>query len=170
MPNLASSPQHILLSLTGLALTGFLALTYLAFHQPMFYQATAVLAANASKVTSDTTIIHHQSHHPLSHPNSHQNHYQNQQHQQAKQHNHQADGESASSPSQNAIFKSKSPVSSEQNSRLVDALLVMGGIGCHWFKYSLKNAIIEQFQVIIQYARPSKYANLNPTFFVIFLD
>ena len=128
MPNLASSPQHILLSLTGLALTGFLALTYLAFHQPMFYQATAVLAANASKVTSDTTIIHHQSHHPLSHPNSHQNHYQNQQ---PKQHNHQADGESASSPSQNAIFKSKSPVSSEQNSRLVDALLVMGGIGCH---------------------------------------
>lgn len=128
MPNLASSPQHILLSLTGLALTGFLALTYLAFHQPMFYQATAVLAANASKVTSDTTIIHHQSHHPLSHPNSHQNHYQNQQ---AKQHNHQADGDSASSPSQNAIFKSKSPVSSEQNSRLVDALLVMGGIGCH---------------------------------------
>ena len=126
MPNLASSPQHILLSLTGLALTGFLALTYLAFHQ-----ATAVLAANASKVTSDTTIIHHQSHHPLSHPNSHQNHYQNQQHQQAKQHNHQADGDSASSPSQNAIFKSKSPVSSEQNSRLVDALLVMGGIGCH---------------------------------------
>lgn len=128
MPNLASSPQHILLSLTGLALTGFLALTYLAFHQPMFYQATAVLAANASKVTSDTTIIHHQSHHPLSHPNSHQNHYQNQQ---PKQYNHQADGESASSPSQNAIFKSKSPVSSEQNSRLVDALLVMGGIGCH---------------------------------------
>ena len=137
MPNLASSPQHILLSLTGLALTGFLALTYLAFHQPMFYQATAVLAANASKVTSDTTIIHHQSHHPLSHPNSHQNHYQNQQHQQAKQHNHQSDGESASSPSQNAIFErpvkshAKSPVSSEQNSRLVDALLVMGGIGCH---------------------------------------
>ena len=136
----------------------------------MFYQATAVLAANASKVTSDTTIIHHQSHHPLSHPNSHQNHYQNQQHQQAKQHNHQADGDSASSPSQNAIFKSKSPVSSEQNSRLVDALLVMGGIGCHWFEYSLKNATIKQFQVIIQYARPSKYANLNPTFFVIFLD
>ena len=121
MPNLASSPQHILLSLTGLALTGFLALTYLAFHQPMFYQATAVLAANASKVTSDTTIIHHQSHHPLSHPNSHQN----------QQPSHQANGESASSPSQNAIFKSKSPVSSEQNSRLVDALLVMGGIGCH---------------------------------------
>ena len=131
MPNLASSPHHTLLSLTGLALTGFLALTYLAFHQPMFYQATAVLAANASKVTSDTTIIHHQSHHPLSHPNSHQNHYQNQQHQQPKQHSHQADGESASSPSQNAIFKSKSPVSSEQNSRLVDALLVMGGLGCH---------------------------------------
>lgn len=128
MPNLASSPHHTLLSLTGLSLTGFLALTYLAFHQPMFYQATAVLAANASKVTSDTTIIHHQSHHPLSHPNSHQNHYQNQQ---PKQHNHQADGDSASSPSQNAIFKSKSPVSSEQNSRLVDALLVMGGIGCH---------------------------------------
>ena len=122
MPNLASSPQHILLSLTGLALTGFLALTYLAFHQP-----TSVLAANASTVTSDTMV----SHHPLSHPNSHQNHYQNQQHQQAKQHNHQADGDSASSPSQNAIFKSKSPVSSEQNSRLVDALLVMGGIGCH---------------------------------------
>lgn len=167
MPNLASSPHHTLLSLTGLALTGFLALTYLAFHQPMFYQATAVLAANASKVTSDTTIIHHQSHHPLSHPNSHQNHYQNQQ---PKQYNHQADGESASSPSQNAIFKSKSPVSSEQNSRLVDALLVMGGIGCHWFEYSLKNATIKQFQVIIQYARPSKYANLNPTFFVIFLD
>ena len=136
MPNLASSPHHALLllkglALTGLALTGFLALTYLAFHQPMFYQATAVLAANASKATSDTTISHHQSHHPLSHPNSHQNHYQNQQHQQAKQHNHQADGDSASSPSQNAIFKSKSPVSSEQNSRLVDALLVMGGIGCH---------------------------------------
>lgn len=137
MPNLASSPHHALLllkglALTGLALTGFLALTYLAFHQ-----ATAVLAANASKVTSDTTIIHHQSHHPLSHPNSHQNHYQNQQHQQAKQHNHQSDGESASSPSQNAIFErpvkshAKSPVSSEQNSRLVDALLVMGGIGCH---------------------------------------
>lgn len=113
MPNLASSPQHILLSLTGLALTGFLALTYLAFHQP-----TSVSAANASIVTSDTMV-------------SHQNHYQNQQHQQAKQHNHQADGDSASSPSQNAIFKSKSPVSSEQNSRLVDALLVMGGIGCH---------------------------------------
>ena len=127
MPNLASSPQHILLSLTGLALTGFLALTYLAFHQPMFHQPTSVLAANASKVTSDTMV----SHYPLSHPNSHQNHYQNQQHQQAKQHNHQADGDSASSPSQNAIFKSKSPVSSEQNSRLVDALLVMGGIGCH---------------------------------------
>ena len=128
MPNLASSPHHTFLSLTGLALTGFLALTYLAFHQPMFYQATAVLAANASKVTSDTTIIHHQSHHPLSHPNSHQSH-------QPKQHNHQADGESASSPSQNAIFKSKSPakspIPSEQNSRLVDALLVMGGLGCH---------------------------------------
>lgn len=137
MPNLASSPHHTLLSLTGLALTGlaltgFLALTYLAFHQP-----TSVLAANASKATSETTIIHHQSHHPLSHPNSHQNHYQNQQHQQPKQHNHQADGESASSSSQNAIFErpvkshAKSPVSSEQNSRLVDALLVMGGIGCH---------------------------------------
>ena len=130
MPNLASSPHHTLLSLTGLALTGFLALTYLAFHQPMFYQATAVLAANASKVTSDTTIIHHQSHHPLSHPNSYQN-------QQPKHHNHQADGESASSPSQNAIFErpvkssAKSPVSSEPNSRLVDALLVMGGVGCH---------------------------------------
>ena len=127
MPNLASSPHHTFLSLTGLALTGFLALTYLAFHQP-----TSVLAANASKVTSDTTIIHYQSHYPLSHPNSHQNHYQNQQ---PKQHSHQADGESASSPSQNAIFKSKSPakspVPSEQNSRLVDALLVMGGIGCH---------------------------------------
>lgn len=108
MPNLASSPHHTLLSLTGLALTGFLALTYLAFHQP-----TSVLAANASKVTSDTMV----SHHPLSHLNSHQN--------------HQADGESASSPSRNAIFKSKSPVSSEQNSRLVEALLVMGGIGCH---------------------------------------
>ena len=123
MPNLASSPHHTLLSLTGLALTGFLALTYLAFHQP-----TSVLAANASTATSDTMV----SHHPLSHPNSHQNHYQNQQ---PKQYNHQADGESASSPSQNAIFKSKSPakspVSSEQNSRLVDALLVMGGIGCH---------------------------------------
>ena len=139
MPNLASSPHHELLSLTGLALTGFLALTYLAFHQPMFYQATAVLAANATIVTSDTMVSHHQSHHqshhPLSHPNSHQSHYQNQQHQQPKQHNHQADGESASSPSQNAIFESKSaaksPVSSEQNSRLVDALLVMGGIGCH---------------------------------------
>lgn len=132
MPNLASSPHHTLLllkglALTGLALTGFLALTYLAFHQPMFYQATAVLAANASQVTSDTMVSHHQSQ-----PNSHQNHYQNQQ---PKQHNHQADGESASSPSQNAIFKSKnsvkSPVPSEQNSRLVDALLVMGGIGCH---------------------------------------
>ena len=128
MPNLASSPHHTLLSLTGLALTGFLALTYLAFHQP-----TSVLAANASIVTSDTTIIHHQSHQPLSHPNS----YQSQQHQQPKQHNHQADGESASSSSQNAIFESpakspaKSPLSSEQNSRLVDALLVMGGIGCH---------------------------------------
>lgn len=128
MPNLASSPHYTLLSLTGLALTGFLALTYLAFHQP-----TSVLAANASKATSDTMV----SHHPLSHPNSHQNHYQNQQHQQPKQHNHQADGESASSPSQNATFKSsakspaKSPVSSKQNSRLVDALLVMGGIGCH---------------------------------------
>lgn len=128
MPNLASSPHHALLLLKGLALTGFLVLTYLAFHQPMFYQATAVLAANASKVTSDTMV----SHHPLSHPNSHQNHYQNQQ---PKHHSHQADGESASSPSQNAIFKSKrpakSPVSSEQNSRLVDALLVMGGLGCH---------------------------------------
>ena len=128
MPNLASSPHHTLLSLTGLALTGFLALTYLAFHQPMFYQPTAVLAANASKVTSDTMVSHNQSHHPLSHPNSYQN-------QQPKQHSHQADGESANSPSQNAIFKSKSaaksPVSSEQNSRLVDALLVMGGIGCH---------------------------------------
>ena len=133
MPNLASSPHHTLLLLKGLALTGFLALTYLAFHQPMFYQATAVLAANASIVTSDKMV----SHHPLSHLNSHQNHYQNQQHQQPKQHNHQADGESASSPSQNAIFESspkspaKSPVSSEQNSRLVDALLVMGGLGCH---------------------------------------
>lgn len=121
MPNLASSPHHTLLSLTGLALTGFLALTYLAFHQP-----TSVLAANASKVTSDTMV----SHHPLSHPNSYQS-------QQPKQHNHQADGESASSPSQNAIFERpvkssvKSPVSSEPNSRLVDALLVMGGIGCH---------------------------------------
>ena len=140
MPNLASSPHHALLllkglALTGLALTGFLALTYLAFHQPMFHQPTSVLAANASKVTSDTMVSHHQSHHPLSHPNSHQNHYQNQQHQQPKHHNHQADGESASSPSQNAIFKSKnsvkSPVSSQQNSRLVDALLVMGGLGCH---------------------------------------
>ena len=116
MPNLASSPHHTFLSLTGLALTGFLALTYLAFHQP-----TSVLAANASTVTSDTMV---------SHPNSHQSH-------QPKQHNHQADGESASSPSQNAIFErpikspAKSPVSSEQNSRLVDALLVMGGIGCH---------------------------------------
>lgn len=130
MPNLASSPHHTLLSLTGLALTGFLALTYLAFHQP-----TSVLAANASKVTSATMVSHHQSHHPFSHPNSHQNHYQNQQHQQPKHHNHQADGESTSSPSQNAIFKSKrpakSPVSSQQNSRLVDALLVMGGLGCH---------------------------------------
>ena len=116
MPNLASSPHHTLLLLTGLALTGFLALTYLAFHQP-----TSVLAANASTVTSDTMV---------SHPNSHQSH-------QPKQHNHQSDGESASSPSQNAIFErpvkshAKSPVSSEQNSRLVDALLVMGGIGCH---------------------------------------
>lgn len=119
MPNLASSPHHTLLlltglALTGLALTGFLALTYLAFHQPI-----SVLAANAITVTSDTMV---------SHPNSYQS-------QQPKQHNHQADGESASSPSQNAIFKSKSPakspVSSEQNSRLVDALLVMGGIGCH---------------------------------------
>lgn len=125
MPNLASSPHYKLLLLTGLALTGFLALTYLAFHQP-----TSVLAANASTVTSDTMISHHQSHYPLSHPNSHQS-------QQPKQHNHQADGESASSPSQNAIFERpvkssvKSPVSSEQNSRLVDALLVMGGIGCH---------------------------------------
>ena len=120
MPNLASSPHHALLLLKGLALTGFLALTYLAFHQPMFYQATAVLAANASIVTSDTMV-------------SHQNHYQNQQHQQPKQHNHQADGESASSPSQNATFErpAKSPVSSQQNSRLVDALLVMGGLGCH---------------------------------------
>lgn len=130
MPNLASSPPHTLLSLTGLALTGFLALMYLAFHQP-----TAVLAANASTVTSDTMVSHHQSHHSVSHLNSHQNHYQNQQHQQPKQYNHQADGESASSSSQNAIFESKSPakssVSSEQNSRLVDALLVMGGIGCH---------------------------------------
>ena len=120
MPNLASSPHHALLLLKGLALTGFLVLTYLAFHQPMFYQATAVLAANASKATSDTMVSHH--------PNSHQS-------QQPKQHNHQADGESANSPSQNAIFKSKSaaksPVPSEQNSRLVDALLVMGGIGCH---------------------------------------
>lgn len=126
MPNLASSPHHALLLLTGLALTGFLALTYLAFHQPMFYQATAVLAANASTVTSATMV----SHHPLNHPNSHQS-------QQPKQHNHQAGGESASSPSQNAIFErpvkssAKSPVSSEPNSRLVDALLVMGGIGCH---------------------------------------
>lgn len=126
MPNLASSPYHTLLSLTGLALTGFLALTYLAFHQP-----TSVLAANASTVTSDTMVSHHQSHHSVSHLNSHQNHYQNQQHQKPKQHNHQGDGESASSPSRNAIFKSKSTVSSEQNSRLVDALLVMGGIGCH---------------------------------------
>ena len=125
MPNLASSPHHTFLSLTGLALTGFLALTYLAFHQP-----TSVLAANASTVTSDTMVSHHQSHHPLSHLNSHQN-------QQHQQHNHQADGESVSSSSQNAIFERpvksavKSPVSSEQNSRLVDALLVMGGIGCH---------------------------------------
>ena len=134
MPNLASSPRHTLLllkglALTGLALTGFLALTYLAFHQPMFYQATAVLAANASQVTSDTMVSHHQSH-----PNHYQN-QQHQQHQQPKHHNHQADGESASSPSQNAIFKSKSPakspIPSEQNSRLVDALLVMGGLGCH---------------------------------------
>ena len=126
MPSLASSPHHTLLLLTGLALTGFLALTYLAFHQPMFYQATAVLAANASQVTSDTMVSHHQSHHPLSHPNSHQS-------QQPKQHNHQTDGESASSPSQNATFErpAKSPVSSQQNSRLVDALLVMGGVGCH---------------------------------------
>lgn len=121
MPNLASSPHHTLLLLTGLALTGFLALTYLAFHQPMFYQATGVLAANDTIVTSDTMV-------------SHSNSYQNQQ---PKQHNHQADGESASSPSQNAIFERpvkssvKSPVSSEQNSRLVDALLVMGGLGCH---------------------------------------
>ncbi|MBL7666684.1 hypothetical protein I6I86_01805 [Moraxella osloensis] len=121
MPNLASSPHHTLLSLTGLALTGFLALTYLAFHQP-----TSVLAANASIVTSDKMV----SHHPLSHPNSYQS-------QQPKQHSHQADGESASSPSQNATFKSsakspaKSPMPSEQNSRLMDALLVMGGIGCH---------------------------------------
>ena len=151
MPNLASSPHHTLLSLTELALTGFLALTYLAFHQPMFYQATAVLAANGSKATSDTMVSYHHSHHPLSHPNSHQNHYQNQQHQQPKQHNHQADGELASSPSQNAIFERpvkssvKSPVSSEQSSRLVNALLVMGGLGCHWFKYSLKNVTIEQF-------------------------
>ena len=121
MPNLASSPQHTLLllkglALTGLALMGFLALKYLAFHQPMFYQATAVLAANASKVTSDTMVS-----------------YQSQQHQQPKQHNHQADGESASSPSQNAIFERpvKSPAPSEQSSRLVDALLVMGGVGCH---------------------------------------
>lgn len=162
MPNLASSPHHELLSLTGLALTGFLALTYLAFHQPMFYQATAVLAANGSKATSDTMVSYHHSHHPLSHPNSHQN----------QQPSHQANGESASSPSQNAIFKSKSPakspIPSEQNSRLVDALLVMGGLGCHGFKYSLKNARIEQFQVIIQYAHPSKYANLNHTFFMIF--
>lgn len=119
MPNLASSPHHTLLSLTGLALTGFLALTYLAFHQP-----TSVLAANASIVTSDKMV----SHHPLSHPNSYQS-------QQPKQHSHQADGESANTPSQNAIFKSKSsaksPMPSEQNSRLMDALLVMGGIGCH---------------------------------------
>lgn len=133
MPNLASSPHHTLLSLTGLSLTGFLALTYLAFHQP-----TSFLAANASTATSDTMV----SHHPLSHLNSYQS-------QQPKQHNHQADGESASSPSQNAIFKSKSPakspIPSEQNSRLVDALLVMGGLGCHGFKYSLKNVTIEQF-------------------------
>ena len=125
MPNLASSPHHALLLLKGLALTGFLALTYLAFHQPMFYQATAVLAANASIVTSDKMVSYHHSHHPLSHPNSHQN----------QQPSHQANGESASSPSQNAIFKSKSPakspIPSEQNSRLVDALLVMGGLGCH---------------------------------------
>lgn len=128
MPNLASSPHHTLLSLTGLSLTGFLALTYLAFHQP-----TSVLAANGSKATSDTMVSHHQSHHSVSHLNSHQNHYQNQQQQQPKQHNHQADGESASSPSQNAIFERpvKSLIPSEQNSRLVDALLVMGGIGCH---------------------------------------
>nr|WP_314233653.1 hypothetical protein [uncultured Moraxella sp.] len=125
MPNLASSPHHTLLSLTGLSLTGFLALTYLAFHQPI-----SVLAANASTVTSDTMVSHHQSHHPLSHLNSHQN-------QQHQQHNHQADGESVSSPSQNTIFERpvKTPVKSlapsEQNSRLVDALLVMGGIGCH---------------------------------------
>lgn len=136
MPNLASSPHHILLLLTGLALMGFLALTYLAFHQPMFYQPTAVLAANAITVTSDTMVSHHQSH-PNSHQNQYQNQYQNQQHQQPKHHNHQADGESVSSPSQNAIFErpvkssAKSPVSSQQNSRLVDALLVMGGIGCH---------------------------------------
>ncbi|MCG8146814.1 hypothetical protein H9W84_01520 [Moraxella sp. PS-22] len=127
MPNLASSPHHTLLSLTGLSLTGFLALTYLAFHQPI-----SVLAANAITVTSATMVSHHQSHHSVSHLNSHQNHYQNQQ---PKQHNHQADGELANTPSQNAIFKSKSPakspVPSEQNSRLVDALLVMGGIGCH---------------------------------------
>ncbi|HCC65931.1 MAG TPA: hypothetical protein DEP59_02900 [Moraxella sp.] len=70
MPNLASSPHHALLLLKGLALTGFLVLTYLAFHQPMFYQPTAVLAANATIVTSDTMV----SHHPLSHPNSHQSH------------------------------------------------------------------------------------------------
>lgn len=129
MPNLASSSHHTLVSLTGLSLTGFLALTYLAFNQPMFYQATAVLATNASIITSDTMVSHHQSNHSLSHLNG----YQSQQHQQPKQHNHQADGESASSPSQNAIFGRpvKNPVSSEQNSRLVDALLVMGGIGCH---------------------------------------
>ena len=130
MPNLASSPHHTLLllkglALTGLALMGFLALTYLAFHQP-----TSVLAANASKVTSDTMVSHHQSHYPL----SHQNRYQSLQ---PKHHSHQANGESASSPSQNAIFErpikspAKSSVSSEQNSRLVDALLVMGGLGCH---------------------------------------
>lgn len=127
MPNLPSSPHHTLLPLTGLALTGFLALTYLAFHQP-----TLVLAAHASKVTSDTIVSHHQSH-----PNSHQNHYQNQQHQQPKQYSYQAGGESANSPSQNAIFKSsaksptKSPIPSERNSRLMDALLVMGWVGCH---------------------------------------
>lgn len=132
MPNLTSSPHHTLLSLTGLALTGFLVLTYLAFHQP-----TPVLAANASTVTSDTMVSHHQSHHSLSHPNSHQNQYQNQQPQQPKQYSYQAGGESVSSPSQNAIFKSsaksptKSPIPSERNSRLVDALLVMGGVGCH---------------------------------------
>jgi len=120
MPNLASSPHHTLLLFKGLALMGFLALTYLAFHQPMFYQAIAVLAANASIVTSDTMVSH-----------------QNQQPKQPKHHSHQADGKSASSPSQNAIFErpikspAKSPVPSEQNSHLVDALLVMGGLGCH---------------------------------------